>query len=378
MDHFRIATANPRQRDYHRSLSLSAVNAVALARGIPWEDSFRLLLRQAHRYSLMPSDRTCVVNMISEAGYRRVKGLKQHSTYTQLSAFLAERYPHITSALVSTVRNTAAEKRLCAVRRAPDPRDGFAVLDTRPQMRSVINLYLPAEEIGTEPVPPEDPDLLFVMKTRPKEESGEYRYFQPNPRSFSIGDCVIRAYAAVFRLSWDEVLDMIAEANEFSAADVNRVDTDLYLVTDHGFEIHEQLLWNGRPLTGAEFCRYMTRSLHRGERILAEMGHRHVAAVVPADTENGRRYVIMDSWDSSGETVGRYFVYTPPAEEAGPEKENGNAAPVTLTVGASLVHPSFGKGTIISAGGKTVTVSFPADGEKKLSVSWVNANCRGA
>ena len=69
MEHFRIATANRRQFDHENSFSLSAVNAVALARDLPWEQAFRLLLNQAHRYALLPENRTCALNMLREAGF---------------------------------------------------------------------------------------------------------------------------------------------------------------------------------------------------------------------------------------------------------------------------------------------------------------------
>ena len=45
MDHFQLATANKSQETQYPNLSLSAVNALALAQDMPWEDAYRLLLQ---------------------------------------------------------------------------------------------------------------------------------------------------------------------------------------------------------------------------------------------------------------------------------------------------------------------------------------------
>ena len=59
MDHFQLATANKSQETQYPNLSLSAVNALALAQDMPWEDAYRLLLKQGQRYGLLHREHAC-------------------------------------------------------------------------------------------------------------------------------------------------------------------------------------------------------------------------------------------------------------------------------------------------------------------------------
>ena len=106
-----------------------------------------------------------------------------------------------------------------------------------------------------------------------------------------------------------------------------------------------------------------------------------MVGVVPAETPAGRRYAIMDSWDSSGRTIGDYFVLRPEEwekrmreeQEEDPPKEE---TPLLVQTGERLVHPRFGEGMIEAVQDGKVTVIFPDVGRKTLTVAWVQANCK--
>ncbi len=370
MEHFRIASANRHQFDYENSYSLSAVNAIALAKDIPWEDSYRRLLKQAHWYGLMPADVRCVRNMLIEAGYTKAKDFRRVESYGELSRFLMERYPNVSSGLAITAIAGTRSKRVCALRRLGEASEGFTALDTRWQDRTIIQVWLPYDEIGEEK--PAIAPLYTVDKSRPEPDHDGYRYFQPNPRNNSIGDCVIRGYAAVFDVSWDEALDMIAKSNEYRTTTVNSGTTYRYLTSEYGFVYHDRLTRGGEPLSGVEFCAQMTASCRHGERIFADVGRCHVAGIVPVDTPGGKQYVIKDSWDSTYRKIGKYFVYTPP------EKTPEPSGPVRLAEGARLSHPHFGVGTVASVEGERVVIDFEKAGKKTFSLSWITANCKDA
>ncbi len=371
MEHFKIATANRRQFDCQNSCALSAVNAVCLAKDMAWEDAYRLLLNQSHRYGLMPEDERCIRNMLTEAGYVHIKPLGRMDSYEALSQYLTEHYPLTPSALIMTVRGQTGRKRIQAVRPSDEPGGGFVALATKKEQRSVTRLWVPYEVTGAEKPIPEPPFAL--RQSRPVPEHEGYRYFQPNPRGNSIGDCVIRAYAAVFNVTWDEALEMVARANGYLTTILNSLLTDRYLVSEHGFAFHEPPDLHGEPLTGREFCGFLTRKYHGGERVFAEMGTRHVVGIVPVDTAGGPRYAIMDSWDSSREKIGRYFVYTPVKEQG--EEAPPARAPLVITEGTHVKHPRYGEGVTEAVKGDRIDIRFLGAGLKTLALSWVREHC---
>lgn len=372
MGHFRIASANRHQFDYQNNYALSAVNAVCLAKDLSWEASFRLLLNQAHRYGLMPEFDRCVKNMLIEAGYAPVAGFKGVRDFDQLNQALIEKYPGVSSALAVTSGLGRNRRRVCAVRRN-DP-DGFIAMDTRDENRMIAQLWLPWEEIGARRPSVDDPLSLRGSRCERMPSHDGYRYFQPNPRNNNIGDCVIRAYSAVFDVSWDEALDMLAKATGYTTATLNSLETYRYLASEPEFTYHDRMTRGRNSLTGAEFCAYLTATCKHGERVFAQAGPHHVVGIVPVDTPDGKQYAIMDSWDSSVRRIGNYFVYTPPKPDApAPEPEK----PLRIVEGGQLSHPRFGVGTIEQLSGERIVINFPEGGRKTFAASWVRTNCKG-
>ena len=128
---------------------------------------------------------------------------------------------------------------------------------------------------------------------------------------------------------------------------------------------------DGRPVSGKVFCRELDKVFRNGEKVMAYIGSSHAAAILPV-TENGAtHYKIIDSWDSSGRTVGEYWVKIP-------ERETVDAPKETRRVfGTYVTHPVFGRGKIrnIDPSG-WMLVDFPQSGSRYLDCRWVLRNCK--
>lgn len=112
-----------------------------------------------------------------------------------------------------------------------------------------------------------------------------YRYYNPNPRGRSVGDCTVRAVSAALGVSWDAAFRGIA-GQARSMADMPSADAvwGAYLKS-RGFR--RRTIANTCPdcYTAADFAREHPHGVY----VLAFGGH--VATV--------RDGVLLDSWDSS-------------------------------------------------------------------------------
>ena len=198
------------------------------------------------------------------------------------------------------------------------------------------------------------------------------------------------------------------------------MSNDLYkLLEDKGYIRHKQMKRNGSVLTGKEFCELMNKTYHRGERIFAHVGRSHVAAILPITVDGVTGYQVEDSWDSSGRTVGDYWVealekpVNPKTEHhisAGylyeglswevqrvkeqekkqelSDRKQSDRHPVTENVdklpgyapGQWILHPVFGEGCIFRVDDQQASVRLEVDfvhkGRKLLSAGWVSAKCK--
>ena len=376
MDHFQKATANKHQYNQYNNPSLSAVNAVALANDIPWEDSYRMLLEQGKKYGLMLTDPVCVNNMLKEAGFVQRSHVKRMANYTSLNQYLLTEYPTVSHAIVLTVVGNASKKRYCAVRRFAGSEDEFVVLDIKEELRSVISLWLDYREINASKPIPDTP----VMKTETALPSHQgFLYFQPNPLKNMIGDCVIRAYCAVFDRPWEEIMEMQAKSCEYNDTSLNNQFTYRSLTSEYEFDPYSRLTSDGRRLTGKEFCKHLDLMCRNGERIFAKVGSTHVVGIVPAEINGEKQYAIADSWDSSSRKIGDYWVFRPAKQKLKatlPDKKEKTQ--LSLNIGDHLIHPVFGKGVILESfpEDERLQIQFSEYGIKLLTCSWVRENCR--
>ena len=378
MDHFRIATANKSQEFRRSDSSLSVINALCLARDLPWKDSYKMLLAQGKRFGLLLNEKTCWVNMLADAGYVRIRGFRKLGSWTDLSDFLLENYPHISHALVAARSRSIRAPRFCAVRRLPDPAAGFVGLDIMEEEREIESLWLHYEEAGLP-----KPVLQKVTVLQPGEPVPSHKgfvYYQPNPVQRIIGDCVIRAYSAVFSQSWEATLDMLAEACEYRDTHLNSVLVYQSLASEYEFDPRSRMREQGKGLTGIEFCDRMTLMCRNGERFFAHAGRNHTVGIIPVLIDGMEQYAIADSWDSSREIIGDYWVYRPVRRKKPDPPKPEAGAPFSLDPGTRLLHPAFGEGTVLQWNEKDqrVLIQFQQKKEKLLTAAWVRANCRPA
>ena len=375
MDHFQKATANKSQETQYPNMSLSAVNALSLAQDLPWEEAYRMLLKQGQRYGRMLTDKHCVNNMLADAGYIRIPGFRRLNSYTALSDMLMAQYPGITRALAMTSRGGMRNTRFCAVRRLPDPDAGFVAMDLEEEERDVFGLWVHHTEIGA-PKPLPDEPVMQSARYHPSHRG--YMYFQPNPMKNRIGDCVIRAYSAVFNLPWEKILEMLAQSCEYKDTTLNSNMIYQSLASEYEFDLYDRPIEEGKGLTGVEFCDRMTLRCRGGERFFAQMGNGHVVGIIPTEINGEKQYAVADSWDSSGRKIGRYWVLRPKKKEKQEAPRPRQPLLPALSAGDRLVHPVFGIGTVREVQEETqrVRIEFPLKGEKWMTVSWVLANCK--
>lgn len=114
-----------------------------------------------------------------------------------------------------------------------------------------------------------------------------YRFFNPNPRGKSVGDCTVRAVCGLLNLSWDDAYDLLCDQGRIDAdmPDANAVMVNL--LKKLGFR--KRLIPDELPedYTLSDFA-----IDHPCGRYLVAFGT-HVVAVVSGD--------FFDSFDSSGE-----------------------------------------------------------------------------
>ena len=291
--------------------------------------------------------------------------------------FLQKNYPQVTHGLLSGFTFRSMDHRMCAIRR--DGGSGrFVFLDRVEEDRSPNELWLPWDQIGAEPPRLTDPRDLRQEKSCPKEEHEGYQYFQPNPLNNSVGDCVIRAYAAVFDVSWDDALEMVASSVEYTTTRLNSNYVYRYLTSEYGMIPQKPQKIGRHVLKGQQLCGYLSAMYHNGERIFADCGSSHVVGIVPVDTPAGTRYVIRDSWDSSQCLIGEYFVLPKEKQKIEEPEMIEVWEPPKIQPGARFLHPRYGEGTIESLQDGKLVALFEDGCRKTLTVAWVEANCTTA
>lgn len=210
-------------------------------------------------------------------------------------------------------------------------------------------------------------------RSKSYHETECYKPFQSNPCNNYIGDCVVRDVAGVMEIPWADAVDLLATAQETT---VNAREVYPKVLEKNGYLHYKPMVRDGHRLEGKVFCDEMSRAFRKGERIFAHAGRSHAAAIVPIsnDTE-GTVYRIIDSWDSSKLTIGDYWVG--PAKGKGSDKDASpnNHYDKPFSVGESLHHPSFGRGTIIAVTPGILTIDFGTSGIRRLEEAWVRVNC---
>ena len=286
-----------------------AIQCVAAAGITDWQTAFDKQITNAKKLGLMPAD----FNVMRET-------LQSFGFILQGTAIEGKYASEVLSCLCKLVTDATVFLQvpdymyvggyLVAVQ----IRDGQYYLINLPSSKSfpdwskVSHVWIHwSDGIDKSPYPRQAPRKTKKEKNRkPHLEAPYYKPFQPNPFCNNTGDCVVRAIAGVMDISWNEVVDMLAEEKN---ATVNLTTVYSAVLRKKGFVHHHPLVRNGRRLDGKAFCEEMNKLYHNGERILAHVGRLHVAAIVPSTTDGKTSYTIMDSWNSSKRLIGEYWVW---------------------------------------------------------------------
>lgn len=358
-------------------LSQFAVNAMVIANQSSWEEEFRRLLEQVHRIHLMPNEQRCAYALLEAGGFIRQPGIKEFVTVGDVVsrmnaqctdgqiAIVRCNYPGVIIAIVPD----SCDKYI------PAPADGqrYHAYGLKGRCGYVVSDVWVRWADGQDHSPVKrrkGHGCARKKEHQALEDHEAFHYLQKNPTHFT-GDCVIRAMAsACGDISWEEAMDRIAAASNYANTTVNQRDIYLQLLQQEGFVKRAPMKVGGRKLTGKAFCRELDRMMHRGERIFAEVGRSHVAAVLPFTEDGVTRYKIVDCWDSTDRLIDDYWVKEP-VQQAPPTPPAGS-----LAAGDSIVHPTYGSGRIenIHPAG-WMTVRWADGSTRMLSSKWVVSNC---
>lgn len=360
-------TADTRQeKKFERTIAACSVNALSIVLGISWEEAFKFLLRAAHKLHLMPADPRCAEEMLWESGFVLLPEEREFRPYPEFKAYFDAKYPEDKYAIVQNFHNKGLVFALAR-------RSGEVHLHAESLYgagKGRIWLYRPGQSqaIRKKRVHPSE-RKNGVPEPKPTEE---FQYFQANPDENRIGDCVVRAIAGVLSISWDEALDRLAAEGNYARTVLNSPKIFEGLLRKEGFRKYSEIYVDGKVVAGAMFCTIMSRTYHNGERVFAEVGKNHVAAVLPDSSANSAssitKYRFFDSWNCTRRKIYSYWV-----RPSVPQTEE-NAAPDIK--GRKIRHPKFGQGVVQNRQDTSVEVLFPEVGKKQLSIGWIQKNCQ--
>ena len=335
------------------------------------EDAFKRHIQNAKTLGLMPNDFKVIKATLADYGFVMQSTRLENVNFSDVVATLGtsidapstvfitlRNYLHVGGYMVSLQTDGSHRFRLTC----PDPKsqnigreptthvwirwDDF--VDRSPFPRKVVNRY------------------ASNSKRREVKDTDSFRFFNPNPCSNFIGDCVVRAASGAMDISWSEAMDRLASVGETT---VNAREVYPKVLEREGFTCHKLLTRNGRRLTGRDFCIEMDRQCQKGERIFAHSGRGHAVAIVPVDGH----YRVIDSCDSTSHIIGDFWVKDNKISE--PEVMPKRIPCSLFAVGESLRHPSFDVGIVIAAVPEVVTIDFDVNGIRRLRTDWVSKNC---
>lgn len=354
-----------------REFAHSVVNALAIALDISWQDACKQLVEQAKLLHILPEEAECVNALLRANGFypQPLKWAAGNaaSLCTSLQLVKDEGEVYICKighgvkyAGALTIRSRNGEKG----RRVYGNRDlSFCSIDR-------LWVRWPDGEYHGDPK-----HLRKPQKWKTKTASGNttppdskyFHYYQANPTR-STGDCVIRSIASVLNVDWETAMELLAGSSGYLETSLNTQPVFGRFLETVGFTCHKAIKKDGRYLTAGEFCELMGYRHFRKESIFAYSPRSHAVAVLPFHEGDQPQYKLVDSWDSSKRSIATYWV-------SKPEKLPPPECPESVKVGASVVHPTFGNGTVtqVSMCASTWIATVDFDGlTKDISAVWLD------
>lgn len=370
---------NPDPKVNEPSLAQYTVNALAIARNMPWKNAVEDLVSEAHKLCIMPEDQKCVRGMLEKNGFVLQPGSSKSISVDELCSQLTANCKN-----GEIVISTSNSKRhgCYAAAFLPDENGNYSIYGTRDfRLFAVVNVWIRWPD-GLDHSPISRRKYKTTKRPVAHKETAShdcFRFTHQNPAGNYIGDCVIRGLASSMGITWHEAVDGLIKCTDYSRIIINTTEVFSKFLADNGYVKHNPLRLNGRCVKGNAFCEEMAKKYYHGERIFAFSGRSHVVAVMPTLEAGRYTYYIEDTWDSSGSTIGDYWVENLNHRAVTPSRDRIPAVTYAFNIGQMINHPKFGPGCIkeIQKPGASaiLVVMFDTVGVKKLGAKWVNDHC---
>ena len=357
---------SPKNTEMRITEENTLINSVAIITEQCWESIVKNVFEQACIRGCMPSDKTCLSDMIKGNGFKTLcsassikDALLSNIFCPESNKYLVKVYGNIYYALELEYDGNSCK---CTIK-------GLNVGLSNLINRRVENIweYNPGIDYRTHKT------KNFKSREMPKD----YKVFtaeNKNPNGRQTGDCVVRALSTVYKCSWYEALNLMGEKTGFSDLCINSTENINSVLRKLDFKRHQMILRNNKQLTGKQFCEFINQRYKNGERVFAYVGRSHCAAVIPIKLSDGKStYKISDTWDCTNRNIGEYwvcerFVFKSPKKETENKKAN---------IGDEINHPVFGTGVISNISGKTeriLLIEFDNHEKRSISEKWLLKN----
>lgn len=274
----------------------TAINSVAIITGKSWQSLVRLLVEQAHFRCNLPSYKTCVTDMLRASGFKPITPYRSAlETVAKLNFQLFREKSYI------------VHLRCGGYYALVPGNEGFTYVFKGCKLATVERDNRAVDELW-EYFPDTDNRTWISRKpTRKgsKKDSPELDKKNENPEGRLIGDCAIRTFATLLDCSWHDAMDILAQTSDYTNPCINSRTNINNTLKRLGFVHCAGIKVGSRYANGKEICKIFDEKYRSGERIYAQVGKRHCAAVVPTPTEG---YKIRDTWDSTEREIIEYWV----------------------------------------------------------------------
>ena len=141
-------------------------------------------------------------------------------------------------------------------------------------------------------------------------ETETFLWHNENPKGHITGDCTVRAIAGATEQSWCAVLDGL-HATYRDTSDMDMKAVNKYLESCGWLKHKQPRHSNGKKFTGAELARWFSANFPDGEagNVICSVAN-HMMCLKPTFHGDGIncRYKVIDIWNSSGKTIGNYWL----------------------------------------------------------------------
>ena len=377
------------RRDYrpikeaHRMLADSLLNAmIAFGGNITWTEGVNMLYARSVKWACRPYDAVVVNSVFKDMGLHHVN---KPNSYSELKKLLTKD----DVAFVKYGSNYHNGRVAVFYIRADNGRL-IAISDDDPYSQMVGVVWIGPKSVVKQRIRELVQDIEdhteaeMQMDTKPERKDAEspyYHYFQPNPLSKNIGDCVVRAFCGVLDEKWEAVMKQLADSLGNLCMDFNYDHNFLNLLLENGFgRCPLPRGRRGRLMLGVELCEWLKTHFPSGNcKAFAFVGRSHVAAVLPYIDENGNvGYRFHDSWNSTSGKITDLYVKVDESETT----IEVSSKLTGIAIGIFIKHPQYGVGKVHRIvpyeDDAIVTIMFPGAEEKKIMKSWILKNCFSA